>query len=208
MKSMLNRARCPMHRACPHLRIAVTAAALLTAATLPAACTSEGTADVAPATSSTTTVSETTTAPEAATTTAPEPITTEEKEWVGTLHRLKKRLQKTVFQGGVVTQARLLSDARIYAGCAKSLGSPPSARFARAHGTAKTACRQFRKAAAQLRTAAANVDASGAVVAGTPQEDAFNRAFERGNAYAGNALNKISKAVTRAEAIRDALPAS
>jgi hypothetical protein len=207
MKSILNRARCRMHRACPHLRIAVTAAALLTAAALPAACTTGGTADVAPATSSTTTVSETTTAPEPVTT-APEPITTEEKEWVGTLHSVKKRLQKTLFQGGVVTQARLLSDARIYAGCAKSLDNRPSARFARAHDTAKTACRQFRKAAAQFRTAAANVDASGAVMAGTPQEDAFNRAFERGNAYAGNALNKLSKAVTRAGAIREALPAS
>jgi hypothetical protein len=71
---------------------------------------------------------------------------------------------------------------------------------------ATSACRKFRNAAVQLRVAAANVDASGAVIAGTAEEQNFNKAFERANAYAGNAVNRFSAAVARAKTIRDSLP--
>ena len=67
-------------------------------------------------------------------------------------------------------------------------------------------CRRFHRAAIQLRKAAATADASGAVVAGTQQQRDFNHALERGTAYAVNAVNRMSAAVAKAEAIRDTLP--
>jgi hypothetical protein len=43
-------------------------------------------------------------------------------------------------------------------------------------------------------------------VAGTQQQRDFNHALERGTAYAVNAVNRMSAAVAKAEAIRDTLP--
>ena len=44
------------------------------------------------------------------------------------------------------------------------------------------------------------------VVAGTQQQRDFNHALERGTAHAGNAVNRMSAAIAKAEAIRDTLP--
>jgi hypothetical protein len=43
-------------------------------------------------------------------------------------------------------------------------------------------------------------------VAGTQQQRDFNHALERGTAHAGNAVNRMSAAIAKAEAIRDTLP--
>jgi hypothetical protein len=142
----------------------------------------------------------------AATTTGPAPLTAEETAWVRHLGKVEKHLEKTAFLGGAVTRSRMLGQARVFAACRKRLGPAPSLRFDRPFAMAKNACRKFRKAAEQLRIAAANADASGAVIAGTAEEQNFNRAFERANAYAGNAVNRFSTAVLRAKTIRDSLP--
>jgi hypothetical protein len=152
--------------------------------------------------------SATTTAPAtpAETTTGPEPITPEEAAWVNRVTKLEKRLEKTTLRGGIVTQSLMLSQAKTFATCKKRLGRVPSSRFEHPFAVAQSACRKFRKAAAQLRIASANVDASGAVEAGTASEDNFNKAFERANAYAGNAVNRLSAAVVKTKMIRDSLP--
>lgn len=182
-------------------RAVLSGACSLTAAAVLVACSSGGTTGASATTAPPSTA---TTATE--TTTAPEPITAEEEEWVRALHKLQKQLEKTVFRSGVVTERQLLSDAKVYDGCRKSLAKAPTARFSQPYEIAKKACRQLHEAAAQLRTAAANLDSSGAVIAGTAEEDNFNRAFKRGNALTGNAVNKMSRAVAKADAVRDRLP--
>jgi hypothetical protein len=142
----------------------------------------------------------------AATTTGPAPVTPEETAWVRHLAKVEKSLEKTAFLGGVVTRSRMLGQAKIFAACRKRLEPAPSSRFDRPFVMAKTACHKFRTAAAQLRIAAANVDAGGAVIAGTAEEQKFNRAFEHANAHSGNAVNRFSAAVARAKTIRDSLP--
>jgi hypothetical protein len=179
-------------------KILASALVLTTAAGL-AACSSAGANEKkAVATESTARVPQTTT--------GPEPITTAEQEWLRGLSKLQKRLEKTAFQGGVVTRDRLLSEAKAYDRCKKSLGAQPSERFQDPYDKARNACRGFHRAAAQLRIAAANADASGAVIAGTQEQRNFNRALERGTTYAGNSVNRMSSAVAKAEAIKDALP--
>lgn len=186
-------------------RAALTAASLLTAAAILGACSTGGTEASAPTTTSpAATAPETTAAVE--TTTAPGPITAEEQAWVRSLHKLQKRLEKTVFHSGVVTERRLLYEASVYDHCRKLLDKAPSARFAKPHAIAEKACEKFDRAAVELVEAAENLDASGAVVAGSPEEDRFNRAFGRGTTLAGNAVNKMSAAVTKADAIRNKLP--
>jgi uncharacterized protein YceK len=140
-----------------------------------------------------------------ATTTGPAPLTAEETAWVRHLAKVEKHLEKTAFLGGVVTRSRMLAQAKVFAACRKRLEAP-SSRFESPFAMATSACRKFRNAAVQLRVAAANVDASGAVIAGTAEEQNFNKAFERANAYAGNAVNRFSAAVARAKTIRDSLP--
>jgi hypothetical protein len=141
------------------------------------------------------------------TTTGPEPITPDEAAWVRRVTKLEKRLEKTALRGGIVTQSLMVSQAKSFAACKKGLGSMPSSRFERPFAQAESSCRKFRKAAKQLRIAAANVDAGGAVEVGTAAEDNFNRAFELASGYAGNAVNGLSAAVAKAKTIRDSLPA-
>jgi hypothetical protein len=185
------------------LRAALTAAVpLLTAAVVLGACSAGNTEASAPTTiPPVATASETT-----ETTTGPEPITAEEEAWVRSLHKLQKHLEKTVFRSGVVTERSLLYEASVYDVCRKSVGKAPSARFAKPHAIAAKACERFDRAAAELVEAAENLDAGGGVVAGTPEEDRFNRTFGRGTTLAGDAVNKMSAAVTKADAIRNKLP--
>jgi hypothetical protein len=178
---------------------AVLLAGALSAGAISLSACSTATTEGAPATT-------TASASPAQTTTGPEPITSEEAAWVRRVTKLEKRLERTALRGGVVTQSLMLSQAKVFAACSKELGSMPSSRFSRPFADAESACRKLRKAAAQLRIASANVDASGAVEAGTSAEDNFNKAFELANAYAGNAVNRLSVAVVKAKTIRDSLP--
>jgi hypothetical protein len=183
---------------------ALLVAALTAGAISLSACSSEST-EGAPAT--TTTVTHTTQAADPVpTTTGPEPISAEEKDWVRDLSKLQKRLEKTAYRGGYITRSRMLSDAKVFGSCKKELGRAPSERFARPYEIALKACERFKKAAAELKIAAANVDSSGAVVVGTVAEANFNRAFEHANAHTGNAVNRLSAAVAKAKFIRHSLP--
>ena len=175
---------------------------LVTAALVPVATASSGCSSKAGEQAGSTAAA----VPTVATTTGPAPVTAEEVAWVRDLARIGKHLEKTAFQGGVVTRSRMLAQAKVFAACKKRLDEAPSLRFESPFAKAKSACRKFHKAAGQLRVAAANVDAGGAVLAGSAEEQRFNRAFERANAFAGNAVNRFSVAVTRAKAIRDSLP--
>jgi hypothetical protein len=178
-------------------RSVLVAGVLVALAIASSGCSSQQTEEAASTTPAETTV---------ATTTGPAPITAEETAWVRHLSKVEKHLEKTAFLGGVVTRSRMLAQAKVFAACRKRLEAAPSPRFERPFAKAKDACRTFRKAAVQLRVAAANVDASGAVIAGTAEEQNFDKAFERANANAGNAVNRFSAAVARAKAIRDSLP--
>ena len=179
---------------------------LLVAAFFLSACSSGDDGDATPATTASTTTGSTTTAPETTTEALPEPITAEEEQWVASLAKLQKRLEKVVFRSGVVTHARLVSNAKIYRSCKAKLGTEPSERFAPAFVAAEKACRQYRKAGVQLAKAASAMDVElGGVIAGTPEEDTFNRAFGRGTEAAGNAVNTMSSAVAQAQEIQASL---
>lgn len=162
-------------------------------------CSSRQTKEAASTAAAETTVATTTT-------TGPAPVTAEETAWVRHVAKVEKHLEKTAFLGGVVTRSRMLGQAKVFAACRKRLETAPSSRFERPFAMAKSACRKFRNAAVQLRIAAANADASGAVIAGTAEAQNFSRALELANAYAGNAVNRYSAAVAGAKAIKDSLP--
>jgi hypothetical protein len=167
-----------------------------------AACSSGGDEKAAPTTTAPTTAA----ASQTSTETAPEPITAEEERWVPRLSKLKKKLEKVAFRGGVITRARLLSEAKVYRMCRKRLGTLPSERFRPAYRAAVKACRQFGNAATQSAKAAGLLGIGGGVEAGTPQERAFERALDRTIEAAGNGVNTMLRAVEKAQEIRATLP--
>jgi hypothetical protein len=83
----------------------------------------------------------------------------------------------------------------------RRIGSP-SDRLQPVNTIVKKACRTFDKGAKCFATAARVSDASGAVVAGTPEERTQNRALDCGFAAAGNGSNLLSDAENKGAEIK------
>lgn len=134
--------------------------------------------------------------------TGPEPVTAAEKRWLRALERYSDRLQRDAEFGGIVTHTSMRRSARIYAGCPpmlKRLGDP--GRFEPALKIARRACERLRKAAHLLDLAIAASDAGGTVVAGTPEEQQFNRSLNGAFEALGNAQYDLQRALARAHTI-------
>jgi hypothetical protein len=92
--------------------------------------------------------------------------------------------------------------ANLFGQCQKTVrqaGDP--GRYAPVERLVDRACKKLNKARSQVAIAIASTDAGGAVLAGTPEEERFNRAINKTFELVGNALNDLATARTRANAV-------
>ena len=92
----------------------------------------------------------TTTSTVAPTTTKP-PVTAAERAWPGGVAKLRRRLDRVLFQSGVIlTQAKLREYIRTVRSCAPGLArlGPQTGLLRQPAATAKRACRNYERAAA------------------------------------------------------------
>jgi hypothetical protein len=133
------------------------------------------------------------------------PLSPAERDWIAGLTRLEAKLSKP-FQAENVTwtRAKMLQLGRVSGGCGRRLGrlGLASARLGRADTLAQKACRSYGKASRCFARAARVSDASGATVAGTPQERTQRRALSCGMAGAGNGTNSMGDALAEAQEVR------
>jgi hypothetical protein len=183
--------------------VGLTLAAGVTVALL-TACSGGGeeaptTADPSPLTTTETTPESTTTEP---TTTEPLPLTSEERAWARQANNYADRLEKDWNREVTITHAVMRHWASLFAKCKTTLreaGDP--GRYAPAARVVRRACAKLAKARAQIAIAMGASDSGGAVIAGTAEEDQFNRALDRFFELAGNALNDLNTAREKAAAI-------
>ncbi len=158
------------------------------------------TASTAPGEPTTTT---TTAAPTATPTTVP-PMTAEELAWLKAITRLHKRIDNAVQQEITLTRAKMVQLGNALGTCSRELrriGSP-SDRLEPVYVIVKKACRTLDKGAKCFATAARVSDASGAVLAGSPEERTQRRATDCGFAAHGNGSNLLSDAESKGAEIK------
>jgi hypothetical protein len=144
---------------------------------------------------------------ETTTETGPEPITAAEKRWVRALNRYHNRFTRIAFQSGQVTHASMRREAGLARDCRKTLlrGAQPG-RFEPAAKIVERACKRLDKAAALLDQAIAVSDPGGAVLAGSEEEEIFNRSFNGAAEAMGNADFDLQRALNQANSIEADLP--
>jgi hypothetical protein len=151
-------------------------------------------------TAGSTSADETATAP---TTTEEPPLSAKELAWWHAVKRYGKRFQNEWQRSGItLTQSVMQRWSTLFAECAKTLrkaGDP--GRYAEVENVVDRACNRLRKAKEQLAVAIASSDAGGAVIAGTPEEERFNKALNRTTELVGNALNDFVTARQKARAV-------
>jgi hypothetical protein len=145
------------------------------------------------------------------TTTEPvvEPITPAERQWVKRIDKIRPRIDKPFQRNLTVTRASMQSLVRVLDSCKTSLkdAGRPGERFRDAADIARKACDRYAAAAKHLEQAIAVSDVSGAVLAGSPEEDIFNRSLDHAFAAQGNGSNVMLRAEEEADRVLDAIGA-
>ena len=153
--------------------------------------------------------STTTTATTAPTTAAVVPLTAEELAWLKAIPKLHNTIDKPFMASNInMTRAKMVELGTALGTCSRELrriGSP-SARLQPVYVAVRTACRTYDKGAQCFATAARVSDASGAVVAGSPEERTQDRALDCGFAAQGDGGNLLTEAEAKATAIEAQLP--
>jgi hypothetical protein len=167
-----------------------------------AAPTEEATAAAATATTATT--APTTTEP------AVEPLSDDERKWVTQIHKIRPRIDKAFQRNLNITRAAMLSLIRVLESCTATLkeAGPASDRFSPAARVARRACARYDASIRQFQRAIDVSDVSGAVIAGTPEQDLFDRSLGRAFAAQRNASNVMQRAEEKADKIRDEIEAA
>jgi hypothetical protein len=147
--------------------------------------------------------SQPTTTTVAPTTTVP-PMTAEESAWLEAIRKLHKKIDKPFSASSInMTRAKMVELGNALAACSRELrriGSP-SDRLQPVNTVVKKACRTYDKGAKCFATAAGVSDASGAVLAGSPEERTQKQAMDCGFAAQGNGGNLLDDADAKAAAI-------
>jgi hypothetical protein len=158
--------------------------------------TATSTAATQPNTTTATTVAPTTT-------TVP-PMTAKEVAWLNAIRKLHKKIDKPFLPSNLnMTRSKMVELGNALAACSRELrrmGSP-SDRLQPVNTVVKKACRIYDKGAKCFATAARVSDASGAVLAGSPEERTQKQAMDCGFAAQGNGGNLLDDAVAKAAAI-------
>jgi hypothetical protein len=151
----------------------------------------------APATTATTAAPTTTTIP---------PLDAEELAWLKAVSGVRTKAEKSMQAevGGQVTRAVLVESSRKLAAWSRQLrqiGSP-SGRLQPAYTLVRRVIRTYDKGTKCFARAAGAVSASGAVVAGTPEERIFEEGWDCGYAAIGNGTNLLYKADAKGEELK------
>jgi hypothetical protein len=131
-------------------------------------------------------------------------MTAEELAWLEAITRLHKKIDKAIQQNITLTRAKMVQLGNLLGACSRELrriGSP-SDRLQPVYTIVKKACRTFDKGAKCFATAARVSDASGGVIAGTPEERTQRRALDCGGAAAGNGSNLLADAESKGVEIK------
>jgi hypothetical protein len=140
----------------------------------------------------------------APTTTTVPPMTAEELAWLKAVTKLHGRIDKAFPEGSMnMTRAKMVELGNALGACSRELAriGSPSDRLQPVYVVVKKACRTYDKGAKCFATAARVSDASGGVVAGTPEERTQGRALDCGFAAHGNGSNLLIEAETKGAVI-------
>ena len=140
----------------------------------------------------------------APTTTTVPPMTAKEVAWLNAIRKLHKKIDKPFLPSNLnMTRSKMVELGNALATCSRELrriGSP-SDRLQPVNVAVKKACRTYDKGAQCFATAARVSDASGAVLAGSPEERTQQRAMDCGFAAQGNGGNLLDEAEAKAAVI-------
>jgi hypothetical protein len=162
---------------------------------------------VTPAQPTTTSSTPTPTPTPTPTKTGPGPITAAEIAWLGSMHRMHASIDATAKQNTNLTRTAMLTLGNSFSECRRVLrgiGPRTTARLRPVLTLVNKACGQFDSGAKCWATAARVSDASGAVVAGTPEEQTQRQAIDCGTAAWGDGSNTLSEAEAKGEEIKAA----
>jgi hypothetical protein len=142
----------------------------------------------------------------APTTTTVPPLDAKERAWLKGLSGVRAKVDKSfkATGSGPVTRAIMVESSRQLAGWSRQLrrlGSP-SDRLKPAYTLVRKAIRTYDKGAKCYATAARSVSASGAVVAGTPEEPIVEKALECAGAAQGNGAHLVYQADAEGDALK------
>jgi hypothetical protein len=160
-----------------------------------------------PATStaaSTTAAPTTTVAP---TTTTVPPLDAKELAWLKALSGVRTKVEKS-FEArgsGTVTRAIMMEASNRLAAWSRQLrrmGAPSDRRLQPVSTLVRKVIRTYDKGAKCFATAAGAVSASGAVVAGTPEERILSEALDCASAAEGNGTNLLYKADAKGKELK------
>jgi hypothetical protein len=148
--------------------------------------------------------SATTTATTVAPTTTLPPLTAKEAAWLKAIPKLHKKIDKPFAATSInMTRAKMVELGNALGACSRELrriGSPTD-RLQPVHALVKKACRTYDKGAQCFATAARVSDASGAVLAGSPEERTQQQAMDCGFAAQGDGGNLLNDAEAKAAVV-------
>ena len=155
-------------------------------------------ATAAPATTTATTAAPTTT-------TVP-PLDAKELAWLKGVSGVRTKVEKSFQAGGsgTVTRAIMLESSRKLAAWSRQLRrlGTPTDRLQPAYTLVRKAIRTYDKGAKCYATAAGAVSASGAVVAGTPEERIVTESIDCAGAAEGNGTDLLYKADAKGDELK------
>jgi hypothetical protein len=143
----------------------------------------------------------------APTTTTIPPLTAEELAWLKGLSGVRTKVEKSFQAGGSgrLTRAIIVESGNKLAGWSRQLrrlGAPPGDRLQPAYTLVRKVIVTYDKGAKCYARAAGAVSASGAVVAGTPEERIVNEGLDCGGAAEGNGTNLLYKADAKGDELK------
>ena len=168
----------------------------------------EGTTE--PTTTAATATETAATATEPATTTEPavEPLTDEERAWARKVEKIRPRIDNRFNRNLTYTNATVRRLIRVLRTCKAMLrdaGGP--GRFRPAGQIARSACKKYETAAKNFETMLSVSFAGGGVLAGSPEEKIYNRAFDRALTAQSNGTYVMTRAEARIGQIRSEIAA-
>jgi len=158
-----------------------------------------------PSGTTSTTAAPSTTAPA---TTVPPTMTAEELVWLNAISKLHTTIDKPFNVGNLnMTRAKMVELGNAFRTCSRELAriGAPSDRLQPVYVIVQEACRIYDKGAKCFATAARVSDASGAVVAGSPEERTQKQAMDCGFAAQGDGGNRLADAEAKGQEIKAAV---
>jgi hypothetical protein len=159
-------------------------------------------------TAATATEPATTTGPATTTEPAVEPLTDEERAWARKVEKIRPRIDNRFNRNLTYTNITVRSLIRVLRTCKATLrDAGGSGRFGPAAQIARSACKRYETAAKNFETMLSVSFAGGGVLAGSPEEKIYNRAFDRALTAQSNGSHVMTRAEARIGQIRSEIAA-